>query len=200
MAQNSCQGEFINNMKWEAAVAGEEHDFGTLLRNAPMAADADTATVVGTLARTHDPAHFVLTLPDGRSVTLDVNAVKSAKTISGAIGQSVVQLELDRKHISESAASQLFRLKSGPDYQPGPFGGPIYGGPPGPKNPAIEIGGIAPHAWFAQPAPFVAAMPHQAPHATLEALALFGGTRTYFTAYDWTTDHHTVLKPRLDQA
>jgi hypothetical protein len=189
------------------AVANEEHDFAKLLRDAPMAPDAETVTVVGTLARTHDASHFVLTLPDGRSVTLEVNAVKSAKTMAGAIGQSVVQLELDAKRIPENVATRLFGNKSGPDYtmayidyQFGPYGSPFdpgHGGA-GPKNPAIEIGGVTPPAWFAQPAPFVAAMPHQASPATIEALALFGGTRTYFNAYNWTTDH-THIKPRLDQ-
>lgn len=81
---------FSKLLSGRPAVANEEHDFATLLHDAPMAPDADTVTVVGTLARTHDAAHFMLTLPDGRSVTLEVNAVKSAKTIAGAIGQSVV--------------------------------------------------------------------------------------------------------------
>ena len=177
-------------------MANEENDFAKLLRDAPMASDADIVTVVGILARTHDAAHFMLTLPDGRSVTLEVNAVKSAKTIAGAIGQSVVQLELDAKRIPESLLGYKARLDV-------PTGGVNYGthlayfdpGGGGGSNPAIEIGGD-PAAGLM---PFVAAMPHHAPHATIEALALLGGTRTYFTAYDWTTDHHTVFKVRLDQ-
>jgi hypothetical protein len=201
-------------------VANEEHDFAQLLRDAPMASDADTVTVVGILARTHDAAHFMLTLPDGRSVTLEVNTVKSAKAIAGAIGQSVVQLELDAKRVPESVrdfrigpvhkilwsdhkspASELNTLIAEHPYgnqghtaveNIGATGGPGAGIYPG----GAAAGGPT---WFAQPAPFVAAMPHQADPTTIEALALFGGTRTYFNAYVWASDHHTVLKPRLDQ-
>jgi hypothetical protein len=184
-------------------VANEEHDFATLLRDAPMASDADTVTVVGTLARTHDAGHFMLTLPDGRSVTLEINAVKSAKAIAGAIGQSVVQLELDAKRIPENVATRLFGNKSGPDYLPHFTVSYIdysVGLPQGTHGsiPAIEAIQPSAPASFAQAAPFVAAMPHQASPATIEALAFFGGTRTYFNAYDWTTDH-PLIKPRLDQ-
>jgi hypothetical protein len=82
-------------------MAEDKSDFQKLLSEAPLASSADTVTVVGTLSRTPDAAHFMLTLADGRSVTLDVNAVKSAKKIAGAIGQSMVQLELDAKHVPE---------------------------------------------------------------------------------------------------
>ncbi len=74
-----------------------ESEFQKLLSEAPMAPNADTVTVVGTLSRTADASRFVLTLPDGRTVTLDVDLVKSAKTVAGAVGQTMVQLELDAK-------------------------------------------------------------------------------------------------------
>jgi hypothetical protein len=57
----------------------QETEFATLLRDAPMAPDADTVTLVGALERNADAKQFGLRLPDGRSVTLDVDAVKSAK-------------------------------------------------------------------------------------------------------------------------
>jgi hypothetical protein len=46
--------------------------------------------------------------------------------------------------------------------------------------------------------PFVAALPHQADPRVMAALAL-SGTRTYITAYEWTSDNHTVFKVRADQ-
>jgi len=179
-------------------VANEEHDFEKLLRDAPMASDADTVTVVGTLARTHDAGHFMLTLPDGRSVTLEVNTVKSAKAIAGAIGQSVVQLELDAKRIPENVATRLFGNKSGPD-QPH-FTVSYFDPPQGTYGsiPAIEVIQRSEPALFAQPAPFVAAMPHQASPAAIEALAFFGGTRTYFNPNNFWTNDHPIQKPRLD--
>jgi len=176
----------------------DQSNFAKLLQDAPMAPDADTVTVVGVLARTPDAARFMLRMPDGRSVALDVDAVKSAKSIAGAIGQSLVQLELDAKRAPE----QLF--KSGPDftmayadYQLGPLGTSTFqdtahGGFTAKE--VIETNGDP----GAGRAPFVAAFPHQAHPATLAALEHFV-TRTYFTANDWTNDHHNVMKARLDQ-
>jgi hypothetical protein len=80
----------------------DNSEFQRLLSEAPMASNADTVTVVGILARTGDAERFVLTLAGGRSVTLDVDAVKSAKKIAGAIGQAMVQLELDAKKAPEN--------------------------------------------------------------------------------------------------
>ena len=94
-------------------MAKAESDFQKLLSEAPMAPASETVTVVGALARSADAAHFNLTLPNGRSVTLDVDAVKSAKAIAGAVGQTLVQIELDAKRVPESV-TDLF--KSGPDY------------------------------------------------------------------------------------
>jgi hypothetical protein len=95
-------------------MAREESEFQKLLSEAPAAPSADTITVMGALSRTADPGHFVLTLPDGRSETLEVAAVKSAKKIGGAVGQSLVELELDAKKIPE--VLQGYFNKSGPDY------------------------------------------------------------------------------------
>jgi hypothetical protein len=82
-------------------MAKEESEFQKMLSEAPAAPDPDTLTLIGFLGRTADPARFVLTLPDGRSETLDVAAVKSAKKMASAIGQSVVELELDAKRVPE---------------------------------------------------------------------------------------------------
>jgi hypothetical protein len=208
-------------------MAKDESDFRKLLSEAPMAPNPDTVTVVGILARTSDVACFVLTLPDGRSVTLDVDAVKSAKTIAGAIGQSVVQLELDAKRVPESVR----------DLRPGPPGQHVtlkeltgdVGTHPAIKeihidpNPSGHLGvpsvgvsvtgsggnapGFTPQSLFLAPGgfapgltPFVAAYPHQADPATIAALALFGvGTRTYLNSpYWWATDHHAIMKAWAD--
>jgi hypothetical protein len=171
-------------------MATNESDFAKLLLDAPMARDADIVTVVGILERTHDTARFMLRMSDGRSVVLDVDAVKSAKTIAGAIGQSLVQLELDAKRTPESLLSNY---KYREDPQPTWASSDVHYGtgahdPIGGKNPAIEVG-VDPTAGLA---PFVARS-HHVPDATIHALARFGN-RTYFTAYDWTTDHHLVQK------
>jgi hypothetical protein len=171
-----------------------ESDFAKLLRDAPMARDADTVTIVGLLERTHDAARFMLRMPDGRSVLLDVDAVKSAKTIAGTIGQSLVQLELDAKRVPESLLANYKYREDIPitfAASDAHFGTGVHD--PIGSHPAIEAA-VDPTAGLT---PFVAG-PHQASHATIHALASFGN-RTYFTAYDWTTDHHAIQKAHTDQ-
>jgi hypothetical protein len=186
--------------KEETAMAREESEFQKLLSEAPMASSADTITVVGALSRTADPLHFMLTLPDGRSEALEVAAVKSAKKIAGAVGQALVELELDAKKIPEGLSH--FK-KPGlentglADFQ---HWGPIVGGGPlGPGSiPQIEVG-VSPVAGLA---PFATAMPHQADPATRAALEYwanaFSGIRTYFNAYNWTGDQHHIMKVHAD--
>lgn len=160
----------------------ERREFDKLLSEAPMAQEADTVTVVGSLARTKEPGRFVLRTPDGRSVTLDVDAVKSAKPIAGAIGQSLVELELDAKLVPEQW------YKAGPDYtasyidyQIPPIG---HGGGGGyTRKEIIEV-----------------AYPTAGQPVEMMATAGGYGTRTYLTGYTWTTDHHVVEKPTYDAA
>ena len=125
----------------------EPDDFRRLLNEAAMA-DADTVTVTGILGKTADPDRFVLMLPNGRSETLEVGAVKSARKIGNAIGQALVELQLDAKRTPESL-----------------------------QRPEL--------------APFVAAMPHQADPTAFAALA-YGTTRTWYSAYAWSNDQHTI--------
>src|SRR5580704_16146955 len=109
-------------------MAKPDSEFEKLLHDAPMAPDADTISVVGTLTRTHDAARFNLTLADGRSITLDVDAVKSAKPIAGAIGQSLVQLTLDAARVPENLAASLFKAREDP-HPTGAFDPTIHWGP-----------------------------------------------------------------------
>jgi hypothetical protein len=88
-------------------MAKEESEFQKLLNEAPAAPSTDTVTVMGALSRAADPSRFVLTLPDGRSETLEVAALKSAKKIAGAVGQSLVELELDAKRVPEKISENL---------------------------------------------------------------------------------------------
>jgi len=78
-------------------MAKGDKSFKELLAEAPLAEGAATTTVFGTLARSTEADKFVLTLANGQSVTLPTNAVKSYDRLAGAIGQVLVQLELDTK-------------------------------------------------------------------------------------------------------
>lgn len=161
----------------------DQNEFRKLLSEAPAAPDTDTVTVVGALARTANTELFLLTLPNGRTETFNVAAVISSRRIAGMVGQALVELVLDAKQVPESVRNILS------DWGP---------------NPALSRGslGAGTHAnkdvFESTVAPFVAATPHQVHPATMAALALFGGTRTYLTAYTWTGDHHTVFKAHTD--
>jgi hypothetical protein len=78
-------------------MAKDDKSFKELLSEAPLAAKADTVTVIGALARATEADKFELTLADGHSVTLETNAVKSFTRLGSAVGQVLVQLELDAK-------------------------------------------------------------------------------------------------------
>jgi hypothetical protein len=191
-------------------MAERHSEFEKLLSEAPMASDVDRVTLVGSLARTSDPGCFVLRMPDGRSAKLEVDAVKSAKTIAGGVGQSLVELEVDATRVPK----EVFGLKAGSEASAAAIGTPWY----------QDVGlttrtYLTPYSWTAdhripykthadqpdflaaEPSPFVAAMPHQADPATRALLASpFAGTRTYLTAETWTWDHHVFPKVRLDPA
>jgi hypothetical protein len=161
---------YLASNEGEAAMAKEESEFQKLLSEAPAAPSSDTVTVTGALSRTADSAHFVLTLPDGRSVTLEVAAVKSAKRIAGAIGQVLVELELDAKRLPEKVED----LKLPPtDLHLAPItvwwadNPPTFAWHDRPNPPGFIAGEASPligAAGIQQPglAPFVAATPHQA--------------------------------------
>jgi hypothetical protein len=176
------------------AMAKQEGDFAELLQAAPLVADPDTVSLVGILARSSNPAHFVLTLADGHSVTLEVDAVKSAKALAGAIGQSIVQLEIDAKRLPDYLLAGGFKARADVvKTQLGDVHKPLSsdsGGSP-PKERVENIGGLGGFS------PFVAAMPHQARPATIEALQLFS-LRTYFTANIWAGDQHHLMKVQAD--
>lgn len=75
----------------------QDQSFEQLLRETPLAAAADTVTVIGALARAPEADKFVLILADGYNVALEIKAVKSFTRLGGAVGQVLVRLELDKK-------------------------------------------------------------------------------------------------------
>jgi hypothetical protein len=83
-------------------MADDHKSFNELLSEAPLA--SDTVTVIGALSRTHELDKFMITLADGRSLTLPTNSVRSFSRLAGAIGQVVVQLELDAKLVPHDVA------------------------------------------------------------------------------------------------
>jgi hypothetical protein len=84
-------------------MADEKKSFSDLLSEAPLAASEDTVSLVGALARSSKPGKFVLVLSQGGSVTLDVKAVKAHHVIGGGVGQLLVQVDVDRAQVPDSA-------------------------------------------------------------------------------------------------
>jgi hypothetical protein len=102
-------------------MASVEKSFKELLEAAPPAKE-DLYSLTGTLARAADPEKFVLTLADGRAVTLDIDAVKSHKVIAAAAGHTIVSIEVDPKQLP---AETLSGAGGAPDYLSGAGTGAI---------------------------------------------------------------------------
>jgi hypothetical protein len=83
-------------------MSDEKKSFGELLNDAPLASGENTTSLVGALARSLHPEKFVLMLSGNQSVTLDVDAVKGYRVLSGMIGQLIVEVEIDRERVPES--------------------------------------------------------------------------------------------------
>jgi hypothetical protein len=92
--------------------------FQELLKDAPLASNNKTERFLGTVARIEgDDEKFLLTLPNGCGEKLKVAAVKWCRRIPSAIGQFLVELELDledvppdfKKVLSDSARSQAHK-------------------------------------------------------------------------------------------
>jgi hypothetical protein len=182
----------------------ESDAFQKLLSEASAAPDADTLTVYGILGRTADKARFTVTLANGRCETLDVAAVKSAKKIAGAVGQAVVELQLDAKRVPENLRTQLtapFAAATPHQADAATIGGMPFFGSLRTWFTPWDWGSDFHHVYStgAQAQPFVSAMAHQAQAATMGALSFFNGPRTYFTPYDWAIDHTgPILKTHVD--
>ena len=161
-------------------MADDDKSFKELLSEASLA--ADTVTVVGALVRTHEPDKFVLTLADGHSVTLETKAVKSFTRLGGAIGQLLVQLELDAKLVPIDLYRQTGGTAKLPSFdfprvvptlwesiQIKPPNDPLGLNPvgSGTVNPVGVFGG---GGTAVRPEPFALATPHQAPAETRAAL------------------------------
>ena len=81
----------------------EKKSFSELLNEAPLASAERTVCITGVLARSNEPGKFVLTTGDNQTVTLDVDAVKEHKVLSGMVGQLVVQVEVDKDRVPKMA-------------------------------------------------------------------------------------------------
>jgi hypothetical protein len=84
-------------------MAEKKKSFSDLLSEAPLAPAEDTVSLVGALARSSQAGKFILALSQGNSITLDVDAVKGYQVIGGGVGQLLVQVDVDKAKVPQSA-------------------------------------------------------------------------------------------------
>jgi len=173
-------------------MSDEKQSFQELLGEAPLAKGEDTVSLVGALQRSQQSGKFVLALGAGRSLTLDIDAVKAHRVLGGAVGQTLVQVDVDRNRVPSEVntaqpgvpASSLYNVpvKAVVDV---PLKNPYVDLQPS-KNIVESIGtlqetivypGLGGDPWqlggaYAGPAlaaavPFALATPHQAPSGVL---------------------------------
>jgi hypothetical protein len=171
-------------------MADEEKSFEELLKAAP---GGGTVSLVGTLAQSSEPGKFVLTLQDGKAMTLATASVKGHAVLGTSVGQTIVRVDVDAGSLPSGAPFTVADIYTppGPDYKlawrdhhPKPVMDP-----PKPVwvDPKMPFEGLQPYLPFgAAPTqgggvvPFSLATPHQAPASTLAAVqglgnAAFGG-------------------------
>ena len=166
-------------------MADQTKSFDDLLSEAPLAANEDTVSLVGALARSNQPGKFVLMMSQGGSVTLETSAVKSHQVLGNAVGQTLVQVEVDKSKVPQSAVEAggqvplpttgLVDLKRPPMDK-----NPLFDKHPHfDKHPWLELGTSA---QLDHP-PFALATAQQAPAEALAALQATQAavTRTFFS-------------------
>jgi hypothetical protein len=190
----------------------EDRSFDELLKDAPKANVSDTVSIAGTLAKSDDPGKFVLTMADGKSVTLDTSAVKKHMVLGHSVGHTVVLVEVDGASAKEAGLSTEGTMGAlGSTFFTDPHTAPFHyldkppfldpnTPPSNTENAFNPVHGQADQAaQIAGVTPFSLALQHHVAQAQLEALYYsgLGGMRTYFSL-NWTTDHHTIFKVIAD--
>jgi hypothetical protein len=209
-------------------MAEKKKNFGDLLNDAPLATQEDTVTLVGALARSSRPGKFVLTLSPGNSVVLDVAAVKDYSVLAGAVGQTLVQVEVDRTKLPENvqtsaspATLPAYELKSPVFDRTLPYIDfstlPVIDNPTQPvidelrTIPIVDQGGKGifeglpgdpgdPGDPYAAGAPFALATAHQAPESALALAQGVQGIGAFRTVpvLDYTLAARDVTHPWSD--
>jgi hypothetical protein len=162
------------------SMADEKKSFAELLNDAPLAAGENTVRLVGLLARSSDHKKFVLGLGENQSVTLDIDAVKDYRVLSGMVGQLIIEVEVDRHRLPAPAPPPLPYVKDpavdlpratvqewttvyGPTTWSEPTAAPNFG------NPGWGVYG---DPWASQGlVPFALAAARQAPQHVIGAMA-----------------------------
>jgi hypothetical protein len=79
----------------ERNMASEDKSFADLVAESPAAPAEGTVRLVGALAKSREAGKFVLTLQDGRTVTLETSAVKGHTVLGSSLGRAIVRIEVE---------------------------------------------------------------------------------------------------------
>ena len=161
-------------------MAREEKSFEDLVKEAPAAPAAEIASLVGTLAQSSEPGKFVLTLQDGRPVTLETASVKGHTVLGTSVGRTIVRVDVDAANMPAGAVAPSF---TDPNINKPPFLDHTLAWRDHPKPIWEEKPSWLDQPWAPDPyplsggpvqagrtAPFSLATAHQAPPGALAAL------------------------------
>ena len=82
-------------------MATKDKSFEELVKEAPEAPAASNVSFVGTLAKSHEPGKFVLTLQEGNAVSFSIADVKSHTVLGSSVGQTIVRIEIEAAKAAE---------------------------------------------------------------------------------------------------
>jgi hypothetical protein len=96
----------------------EEKSFKELVKEAPVGA---TVSLVGALAQSSEEGKFVLTLQDGRAITMETASVKGHAVLGTSVGHTIVRIDVDAGALPAVARGEPgpvanFHTAPGPDY------------------------------------------------------------------------------------
>jgi hypothetical protein len=150
----------------------EEKSFEDLVKEAPA---GGTVSLVGALAQSSEAGKFMLTLQDGRALTLAMTSVKGHAVLGSSVGQTIVRIDVDAGSLPAGAPGVPLAVDI---YTPPPVDYTLASRDIGNKPvldhtlPWVEHAfpfGISPGPTGAA-LPFALATPHQVPPETLAAL------------------------------
>lgn len=184
-------------------MAKDQNSFRDLVDKAPPAPSEGPVSLVGTLAKSMEEGKFVLILPDGGSITLNIADVKSHTVLGNSLGLNVVQVEveadvarnLNSKYSLQPGVVGLKKIPAGD-----PFKSPIIDNPlptfwtdlkPQHTDPLFDyrFGPAAPEPeQLGSVSPFALATAHQAPASTVAALQAYQAAISQ--AYQYAIPNH----------
>jgi hypothetical protein len=85
-------------------MASQAKSFEDLVKESPSAPAAGTVSLVGTLSQSPEAGKFVLTLEDGRGLTMETSAVSGHTVLGSSVGRTVVRVDVEASKVPATVA------------------------------------------------------------------------------------------------